>query len=233
MIRRNSSVLVCCVFGCASIASIMVHSCCSSTAVGEELPKVIANKGKTKMKIAPYTKRWNEGETDWSFVENPSDQITAWEKVQGITLPKDYRDFLVRYNGGRVYPRMFKHKMGSLQAGPFVDDSGETYLDLLYPWETVEMHWQGKTYGKGVPSQHIVIGENPGGIQVIMSLTPQDKGKIYSWFHSRTPWGTEENTKKYPLADSFSEFLKNLYDNGNDYDDWHIPLYDTLARELE
>jgi hypothetical protein len=185
------------------------------------------------MKIAPYTKRWNDGEKDWSFVANPSDEISSWERVQGITLPKDYRDFLVRYNGGKVYPRMFKHKMGSLQAGPFIDDSGVTYLDLLYPWETVEMHWQGKTYGQGVPSRHLVIGENPGGIQVLMSLLQHDKGSIYSWFHSRTPWGKVGNTEKYLLANSFSEFLTGLYDDGNDYDDWHIPLYDTLARELE
>lgn len=61
--------------GFAIVAGTIAPSYCGNTAIGEELPKAIANIGKTKMKIAPYTKRWNEGETDWSFVENPSNQI--------------------------------------------------------------------------------------------------------------------------------------------------------------
>lgn len=185
------------------------------------------------MKIAPYTKRWNEGERDWSYVSDPTLAIAAWEMMQNISLPQDYRNFMVKYNGGSVFPRLFKHRMELLQAGSYVDETGETYLDLIFPWEFVESHWRRETYGDGVPPEHIVIGEDPGGIQILMSVGPADQGSISSWYHSTSAWGTKENNKTYALADSFTDFLRSLYDHGNDYESWHIPVYDKVAKDLE
>jgi|GEM_PF-1308670 len=214
----------------------LVLSCvavgCSAVAEEADRKEAIDGGGKI-MKIVPYTKNWNEGETDWSYVSDPTSAIAAWEEANNLELPTDYRRFMVRYNGGRVFPRLFKHKMEPLKAGPYVDETGETYLDLIFPWDTVESHWQKKTYGEGVPPGHLVIGDSPGGIQILMSVGPADRGRIFSWYHSTSRWSTGENTKTYPLADSFTGFLRTLNDNGNDYDDWHIPIYDKVAKDLE
>jgi hypothetical protein len=185
------------------------------------------------MKIAPYTKNWNEGERDWSYVSDPTSAIEDWERANNLKLPEDYRQFMIRYNGGRVFPRLFKHRMEPLKAGLYVDETGETFLDLIFSWETVEAHWQKRTYGEGVPPGHLVIGDSPGGIQVLMSVGPANSGTIVSWYHSNSRWGTEDNTKTYFLADSFAEFLRALYDNGTDHNDWYIPIYDKIAKDLE
>lgn len=215
----------------STIVSVLIASATLGCNLGPQ--DVRTNRGTKTMKIAPYTKRWNEGETDWSYVSDPTSALAAWEHARNISLPQDYRNFLVKYNGGRVFPRLFKHKMGPLQAGPYVDETGQTYLDLILPWESVESHWRRETYGDGVPPEHLVIGDTPGGIQILMSVRPTDKGTISSWYHSTSAWGTDGNTKTHPLADSFTDFLRSLYDDGNDYEGWHIPVYDKVAKDLE
>ena len=186
------------------------------------------------MKIAPYTEGWNEGERDWSFVEDPRSQIEAWEKAEGLTLPACYRDFLLEFNGGRVYPRLFKHTIGPLAAGPYVDDTSETFVDLIYGWSTVESHWKREIYGDGVCPEYLVIAETPGDIRILMSVSPECNGKIVSWVHSTIRWGTEGNDRVYEQADSFEDFLISLYDDEeqSDYGGWRVPIYDTLAKEF-
>jgi hypothetical protein len=188
------------------------------------------------MKIAPYTDRWNEGERDWSFVEDPHDEIDAWQKREDLLLPDSYRNFMLRYNGGRVYPRLFRSDSAlGMRLGPYVCESDEMYCDLIFPWSYVEHHWRGETYGKGVPPRHLVFAETPGSIQLLMALTPENYGRVYAWMHSNWDWGEEGNNLIFPLANSFLEFLSSLYDDdqNSDYQQWHSPIYDQLAKEFQ
>ena len=187
------------------------------------------------MKIVPYTKNWNDGKRDWSYVDDPSSAIKAWRKSTGLTLPFDYEHFILKYNGGRVYPRRFKHNIGPINSGPYIDESRESYIDLFFPWSLVESHWRGETYGNGTPPGYLLIAENPGGIYILLSLELDSYGEVFSWVHSTDIWGTDRNTKIYPQADSFSNFLNSLYDieDKSDYDNWRLPIYDQLQRDLE
>jgi hypothetical protein len=185
------------------------------------------------MKIAPLTERWNEGERDWSFVKNPTDDINRWESETKLTIPQDYRSFMIRFNGGRIYPRLFRTPLAIEFAGPYFDECDVAYVDAIFDWRTVALHWRGEVYGQGVPSEHLVFAETAGPIQLLMSLRKTDHGAIYSWRHTTYRWGTDGNDKLHMQADSFSAFLKTLTDgSGTDYQDWHLPVYDTIAREF-
>jgi hypothetical protein len=180
------------------------------------------------MKIAPYTERWNEGEQDWSFVENARPGIEKWERESGLKLPDAYRRFMLNYNGGYVYPRTFYHRMP-------IGGGAEALVAPLLSWKGVEENWRGDVYGEGVPPLHIVVGETAGSIVVLMSLAPETHGNIYSWLHSNQPWGSSQNTTVYFLADSFEQFLSSLHDDEekSDYDGWYISGYDELVKEVE
>jgi hypothetical protein len=119
--------------------------------------------------------------------------------------------------------------------GPYVSESDEMYCDLINSWATVERHWHGEIYGKGVPPKHLVFAETPGSIQLLMALTPENYGRVYTWRHTNWDWGGEGNNLIFPLSNSFPEFLSSLYDDDpkSDYQHWHIPLYDKLAKELK
>jgi hypothetical protein len=188
------------------------------------------------VKIAPVTERWNEGERDWSFVKDPTAEIAAWERREGLSLPEDYRRFMLRYNGGRVYPRLFRTEAALVgMLGPHEPTSDVTYVDPIFSWATVEAHWRGEIYGRGVPPRHLVFAGTPGAIQLLMALTPENRGRVYTWIHSTDIWGTDRNTRIWPHAESFSRFLDGLFDDDDrsDFEDWERPIYVRLARELE
>jgi hypothetical protein len=108
---------------------------------------------------------------------------------------KSYRKFMLRYNGGRVYPRTFRSEAGlGMMLGPYVCQSDEMYCDLILPWASVEHHWCGEIYGKGVPPKHLVFASTPGSVQFLMALTPENYGRVYSWIHTSWDWGEEETT---------------------------------------
>ena len=184
------------------------------------------------MIIVPNTKNWNEGETDWSYVPDPSKEVQAWERQTGVSLPKDYRGFLLKYNGGSVYPRIFKHSI-SPQKLPSI--SPEEYVDRFYRWDQVFALFNGESYGRGIPKGYLNIGETPGPLEILISTKNEDFGKIFGWIRSSDTWGTGHNTEIYLLSASFTLFLKMLYDDEDrtDYEGWFIPIYKTLQRELE
>jgi hypothetical protein len=188
------------------------------------------------MKIAPLTERWNEGERDWSFVKDPRADIEAWEKAEGILLPESYRKFMLRYNGGRVYPRLFRTKaeIGHMM-GPYVCQDEETFCEVIYDWAFVERIYTGKYYAKGVPPKHIAFASAPMRIELLMALNSKNYGRIYAWIRSTNDWGTDGNDEIFPLARSFPEFLLNLYDDKkkSDYSNWRVPIYDILAKDIE
>ena len=188
------------------------------------------------MRIAPVTERWNEGERDWSFVRDPAAAIEVWEGLESVSLPADYRAFMLRYNGGRIYPRMFRTPAAmQVLLGPYVATSDVTYVDPIHDWATVEAHWRGQVYGQGVPPAHLLIASTPGAIQLLMALAPTNRGEICAWIHSTDAWGTDRNQQIWPLAMGFGEFLDGLFDDEqrSDYLNWRRPIYDTLAKALQ
>jgi len=184
------------------------------------------------MLILPNTMNWNEGETDWSFVPDPKNDIKNWEVRFGRKLPSDYKEFLLRFNGGSVYPRMFKH---AISPSTLPSVSQEEILDRLYRWDQVVPLYNREGYGKGLPDGYLDIGETPGPLEILLSIREEDFGKIYAWVRSSNRWGTDSNTEIYLLAANFRTFLKMLYDDQEktDYMGWFIPGCEDITKELE
>lgn len=181
--------------------------------------------------IAPVTEGWNRGERDWSYVKDASQDIVLWEHSTGLTLPDGYRRFMLKFNGGRVYPRLFRCNV-PLDRYPSTEPV--TMVKPFYSWATVESRWRGDAYGKGNPPDMLFIGCDPGGLEILLSLRPADCGHIFCWPHTKNIWGTDGNTQVWHQADSFEAFLESLYDwpDGSDYAKWHVPIYDKLAKPL-
>lgn len=142
---------------------------------------------------------------------------------------------MLRYNGGRIYPRMFRTP-AVLQGllGPYVPTSDLTYVDPIHNWATVAAHWRGQVCGRGVPPAHLVIAATPSAIQLLMALAPPNRGQICAWVHSTDAWGTDRNQQTWPLAADFPKFLDGLFDDDqhSDYLRWRRPIYDRLAKVL-
>ncbi len=187
--------------------------------------------------ITPYL-RWpgvEKGKEDpksWDAAPDAKYDIEKWESDNNIQLPDDYRRFMIKFNGGRVYPCTFKY---AVPVERYIFSKPETFCDPIFRWSSVEKNWNGEVYGEGCPPGMLTVARDPGGIIVLLSVRKEDYGKIYVWPHSSYKWGDEDNRDMWLQANSFSEFLDSLYDDEekNGYDYWYRPGLKHLVRKLE
>jgi hypothetical protein len=170
---------------------------------------------------------------EWPNLAHLPATIAAWEGAVGRKLPAPYKAFLLKYNGGRIYPSLFDTRQPPDVWG--VDDPA-TFVDPLYNWDYAISLWNQETYYDSTPPDMFFIGCNPGGLQILLSVRSKDHGKIYTWWGSNDPWGSAENTdaQLYPQADSFAAFIAQMYEtpDGQAMAYWGTPQHKLLAQPL-
>ncbi|WP_010302603.1 SMI1/KNR4 family protein [Candidatus Odyssella thessalonicensis] len=140
----------------------------------------------------------------------PMDQrlLEALEEVWRCSLPKPYRDFILKHNGGLPQPCRFYFKE--------LKDNG-SYVDFLFGIrrgfnENLLMNIE--LYRDRVPNNMIPIGDDPGGNLILISLKGPDRGKVYFWDHEMEADSAQGEVPDYSnltlIADSFDEFINNL-----------------------
>lgn len=141
-----------------------------------------------------------------------SKDIKRFEKQRGVTLPDDYRAFLLKSNGG--YPDVdvaFSFREGGRpsdsvlsQFYPLDKGSEDSNLDEVY-----EMFVEA---GR-MPPNLVPIGDDAFGNQICLSVAGKDAGAVYFWDHEREPDPARKPVVFRNLsliADSFSDFLASL-----------------------
>jgi hypothetical protein len=166
----------------------------------------------------------------------PADQsarIAAWETHLGQRIPTDYRAFLIRYDGGFPYPNVFEDV--TPDAVRRVPDKA-AICDRLYGLDLAKAETDGATFGKGVPPGYALIGQDPGGLILLLSLRAGNAGAIHIWQSTSNIWGTDGNdeSRVFKQADSFTAFLGSLFDTSDKvgYDYWATPSVLENAVEL-
>ena len=134
-------------------------------------------------------------------------EIPLIEKRLGFKLPSQYREFLLKNNGGTPRPDTVPYE------GEYFD-----YVALFYAIRnnaySNDLFRNIEEYKKYILSHYLPIAESPGGDVYCISLKSEDYGSIYYWDHEEAnydgdPW--EENMIK--LANSLTDFLESLYEN--------------------
>jgi hypothetical protein len=144
-------------------------------------------------------------------IENPNPygplteaRLKKFEEVLGATLPADYRDFLLRYNGGVPSPSDFwlvKNEDCRTLFGVYgLHDKEEENLEELRP----NGEW-------GVPVTMLPIGNDGSSNEICVGIGGKDRGKVFfvdCGEHDYDDPNSRQGITK--IADSFSEFLKKL-----------------------
>ncbi len=141
-------------------------------------------------------------------------KIATWEEENNVKLPNSYRKFLERFNGGYVYPNVFKINADINEIG-LNDDL--MFFDIAYDFDYAIELWNREVYYNGTPEGFFFFGSDPGGFELLISLRQKDYGHVYGWFHSTYEWGTEGNTEASLVrqSDSFEAFLNSLHDTND------------------
>jgi hypothetical protein len=132
------------------------------------------------------------------------ERIAAFERMYGLALPGDYREFLKRHNGGRPRPRQFA----------IPDAHEEGLVDWFYGLdarESLNLEFWLQEYQSDLPPLFMVIGGDPGGNMILLACRGADGSGVYYWDHAHffDKSSHEENT--YLLANSFELFVASLF----------------------
>jgi hypothetical protein len=132
----------------------------------------------------------------------PEVELNDFELANNIKLPKDYRDFLLQFNGGSPHPN--KSQPPSTHVTYIFGMHNGDYHASLY--KHVEM------FERRLPFSTFPIASDSFGNLFIMSLHSDGYGHIYFWDHEGEPAHQDglyvDNC--YFVAYSFSEFINNL-----------------------
>jgi hypothetical protein len=137
--------------------------------------------------------------------------LTKFENEIGVSLPSDYKEFLLQHNGGCPHPDYFPMQ------GPTPELSfGELqFLFSFSPGDSLDLRWNLKTYRQRVPSDLLPIGCDPGGNLLCIAISGEQRGAMYFWDHG---FETAVEGKKPPdysnvyfVAPSFTHLLESLY----------------------
>lgn len=161
-------------------------------------------------------------------------EVESFETEIGTRLPEDYRQFLLRVNGGSI-PEWGRYRyrgqapdgrtryavvseVGGLRAEPEYSLRVNRQFHLAAPVAQAELEAK-------IPAALLWIMSDPGGNATCLGLSGPHRGRVYRWVHDEPPaedvWdGTVETALNiWPLAGSFDDFLQGFGPRQAD-DDW-------------
>lgn len=130
-------------------------------------------------------------------------RVGAFEAQIGARLPEDYRQFLLRYNGGKPLPSGFRL---ALRTGPYTDSMVHA-LYSLYDGEFDNL--EDRVRWQRLPPGVIKIGCDPGGNGICLVLTGERRGQIWFRDHEREAHPPDWSNMDF-VAPSFDAFMRGL-----------------------
>lgn len=143
--------------------------------------------------------------------------IADFERDLGYSLPKDYRAFLLNYNGGVPKPDGFS----LVYWGGKPEENRVSFYGLgASVHEGDNLRWTQACFTGRIPSELLPIGDDPGGNQICLCVRGEQSGSVYFWDHEleHAP-PTYKNTAR--LATTFSEFVSSLHEIKRE---WETPV---------
>lgn len=137
---------------------------------------------------------------------DPADaaSLARFEEKLGMPLPAAYRRFLAGINGGRPEPEFFRGPSGRVHELPIWygldENAGEG------PYNLILRHRVGQLLFRA-PHSWICIARSWDGNLVFLSLTGEDAGHLYLWFHDARP---NQIWDKGPADESFAQRLERM-----------------------
>jgi len=149
-------------------------------------------------------------------IENPGpaineSDIAAFEREIGYTLPEDYREFMLRHNGGKPHPNAIlidglpnEIPAQILSFKSLIHEMGIKTIGCVY-----------KDTSKRIAKHVLPIAPDMIGSLFLMSLDGADRGNIYyenCYYDDGDGEPTGPYDATYFVAANFSELLGNLFE---------------------
>ncbi len=150
-------------------------------------------------------------------------QLRALEAQLGCELPEDYREFLLKHNGGDPDKKCFVANEGDAET-TWVDFFHQVDQHLADPSEEAEpcsIAFERYASGEVTPDDCLIIGKAARDDLVLLRIRGKRRGQIdLKNMEELGPpladsdWGKDKEQGVHPLAKSFSAFLEMLQSEG-------------------
>jgi len=137
------------------------------------------------------------------FGTTTTEEITELEVKFNLSLPQDYKDFLLNHNGGspeieysKFYiERLKEHITLDVLCGIGIED-----LDIS-EWTNI--------YSGDIPIHSIIIGHDPGN-GILLLVNDGKKNGIYYYDHAYTFSQSSDEENTYFITETFTDFIESL-----------------------
>lgn len=147
-------------------------------------------------------------EMDISKNKNAYKTIEMIERMYGVELPVEYKEFLVEYGGCFVKEnRMYQ----PIEVTPVTPEDGFDSIGGFYGVtnNAYDIESTIHTYKDTLGNAVIPIADADGGDLICLGLKEQYRGKIFFWYHEDE--ATDEGKEYfYLIANSFEEFISRF-----------------------
>jgi len=132
-------------------------------------------------------------------------RIEALEKKLKLSLPPAYKEFLLRFNGGRPHPSHFTLDRGLGEHWEKV----HFFFGVDDDTPSCDIEWNHDTFKRRIPDRVLPVADDEFGNCYCMDLRSDPEGPILFWDHELEQKGMVE-ALKHRIAGSFSEWLAML-----------------------
>ncbi|MEG0235066.1 MAG: SMI1/KNR4 family protein [Cetobacterium somerae] len=131
---------------------------------------------------------------EWKFIKElkSKDSIKKFEDIIGMELPKDYIEFIEKYNGARPKLKLFKTITGKEHVIKTFLSFNITDIENIFSVN----EWLKKDFN----SEYFAIASDPAGNYIVYNK----KFEIYFWNH--------EINKFELITKTFTDFINMLYE---------------------
>ena len=132
--------------------------------------------------------------------------IETIERLYGVNLPLDYKEFLLEYGGCFIKDnRMYQ----PIEVTPVTNEDGFDSIGSFYGItnDAYDIKSIIETYKDILGSIVMPIADANGGDLICIGLKDKYRGKIYYWYHENEMTDEDGKEHYYLIANSFEEFI--------------------------
>jgi cell wall assembly regulator SMI1 len=142
------------------------------------------------------------------------DELERAEKTLGVSLPEDYKRFLLAHNGGRPRPDAFRITWKGQPFAPGWRVSAVGDFHAIYEGDAVNLLVDARKFKDRIPKEMLPVATDPGSNLVLLGLAGANRGKVFFWIHELEEEFDERSFDNLGLlANSFDEFLDSLFES--------------------
>jgi hypothetical protein len=134
-------------------------------------------------------------------------EIEKFEELVEAKLPEDYKQFLLKHNGGHPITDGFKLIQPINEKNK---EAGIAWFYALYDGDGSNIIKEFKRSRDELPDNLLPIAHGSGG-RTCLGIKGKEYNKVYYWTTNWSFWRGEEYNKLYLAANSFSEFINGMF----------------------